>query len=132
MKRILRYYLIGFYALFKARDNNDKAVNSAIYYYCLHWVLIGGILLVFTLKIFPEYKILQSKANYKTYFEWFKLILGILIFITYLYFFEKLKRIIVTDEKKDMKVNPFQKWICYSTLPFLIIILVLVIWLSNY
>jgi len=132
MKKIVKYYLIVFYVLFKSKDRDEKAVNSAIYYYCIHWIIIGGILLVITLKIFPEYKSLQSEPHYKTYFEWFKLVLGAVIFMLYLYFFEKLKHIIVTEENKDLKISPTQKWICYLTLPFLIAILIFIIKVYNY
>ena len=132
MEKILKYHLISFYALFKEKNDDEKAINSAIYYYCLHWIIIGGILLVLILKIFPGYKMLQSNANYKTYFECFKLILGLIIFLTYLYFFEKLKKVIKTNEDKDMAIKPIRKWICYSTLPFLIVCLILIIKIYNY
>ena len=113
MEKILKYHLISFYALFKEKNDDEKAINSAIYY-------------------FPGYKMLQSNANYKTYFECFKLILGLIIFLTYLYFFEKLKKVIKTNEDKDMAIKPIRKWICYSTLPFLIVCLILIIKIYNY
>ncbi|WP_419700274.1 hypothetical protein [Mucilaginibacter sp. NFX135] len=126
MKEIIKYYLVSFYFLFKRKDNNVRAINSAFYYYFLHWILIGGIILVGLLKVFPGYKQLQAKENYKTYFECFKLIIGVVIFSLYIYTYNKARKIIMPDENIEQPKR-LQKWICYSTLPVLVIILALVL-----
>jgi amino acid transporter len=132
MRKLISNYLTCLYFLFRKKGTDQAAINSAIYYYMLHWVLIFSILLIMMLHFFPHFKEMQKTRNYKNYFELFKLVVGVILFFTYLHFNRKIQKYFNLSNIGEISVSLKQRWVCYLTFPLLIGILITAIIFFKY